>query len=29
VFMPTYDTTLVTGYPHVHGYCVGILANRT
>ena len=27
-FKPTYGTTLVTGYAHVHGYPVGILANN-
>jgi acetyl-CoA carboxylase carboxyltransferase component len=26
-FKPTYGTTLVTGYAHIHGYPVGILAN--
>src|SRR6185436_15398873 len=27
-FKPTYGTTLVTGYAHIHGYPVGILANN-
>src|SRR5215468_5741030 len=27
-FKPTYGSTLVTGYAHVHGYPVGILANN-
>jgi acetyl-CoA carboxylase carboxyltransferase component len=27
-FKPSYGTTLVTGYAHVHGYPVGILANN-
>jgi acetyl-CoA carboxylase carboxyltransferase component len=27
-FKPTYGTTLVTGYAHVHGFPVGILANN-
>ncbi|MCW5890064.1 MAG: acyl-CoA carboxylase subunit beta [bacterium] len=27
-FKPTYGTTLVCGYAHVHGYPVGILANN-
>jgi acetyl-CoA carboxylase carboxyltransferase component len=27
-FKPTYGTTLVTGFAHVHGYPVGILANN-
>ena len=27
-FKPTYGTTLLTGYAHVHGYPVGILANN-
>jgi acetyl-CoA carboxylase carboxyltransferase component len=27
-FKPTYGTTLVTGYAHLHGYPVGILANN-
>src|SRR5512143_2419427 len=27
-FKPTYGTTLVTGYAHVHGYPVGIVANN-
>ena len=27
-FKPTYGTTLVTGWAHVHGYPVGILANN-
>ncbi|MFQ5513944.1 MAG: acyl-CoA carboxylase subunit beta [Myxococcota bacterium] len=27
-FKPTWGTTLVTGYAHVHGYPVGILANN-
>ena len=27
-FKPTYGTTLVTGYAHMHGYPVGILANN-
>jgi acetyl-CoA carboxylase carboxyltransferase component len=27
-FKPTYGTTLVTGFAHIHGYPVGILANN-
>jgi acetyl-CoA carboxylase carboxyltransferase component len=27
-FKPTYGSTLVTGYAHIHGYPVGILANN-
>jgi len=27
-FKPSYGTTLVTGYAHIHGYPVGILANN-
>jgi acetyl-CoA carboxylase carboxyltransferase component len=27
-FKPTYGTTLVTGYAHIHGFPVGILANN-
>ena len=27
-FKPTYGTTLVTGYAHIHGYPVGILGNN-
>ncbi len=27
-FKPTYGTTLITGYAHIHGYPVGILANN-
>jgi acetyl-CoA carboxylase carboxyltransferase component len=27
-FKPTYGTTLITGFAHVHGYPVGILANN-
>ncbi len=27
-FKPSYGTTLITGYAHVHGYPVGILANN-
>jgi acetyl-CoA carboxylase carboxyltransferase component len=27
-FKPTYGTTLVTGYAHLHGYPIGILANN-
>ena len=27
-FKPTYGTTLVTGFAHVHGYPIGILANN-
>jgi acetyl-CoA carboxylase carboxyltransferase component len=27
-FKPTYGTTLVTGFAHVHGYPVGVLANN-
>ena len=27
-FKPSYGTTLVTGWAHVHGYPVGILANN-
>jgi acetyl-CoA carboxylase carboxyltransferase component len=27
-FKPAYGTTLVTGYAHIHGYPVGILANN-
>jgi acetyl-CoA carboxylase carboxyltransferase component len=27
-FKPTYGTTLITGYAHLHGYPVGILANN-
>jgi acetyl-CoA carboxylase carboxyltransferase component len=27
-FKPTYGTTIVTGYAHIHGYPVGILANN-